>query len=149
MIELAEQHINAPYDSPWYHQGCDVRRAVFMGEQNVSLEDEFDGKDQDASHLVTVVQGEEGGEVVAVLRILWLPEHAKIGRFAVKKSYRNQGVGSRLFSTALTFIERKGQEKIFLEAQIDRIEFYEHFGFEAYGEEYLDAGIIHKAMKNY
>ena len=87
--------------------------------------------------------------MVGVLRILWLPEHAKIGRFAVAQSRRNEGIGSRLLQTALGFIERQGQERIMLEAQIDRINFYEHFGFEAYGEEYLDAGILHRAMKNY
>lgn len=144
-MELAEQHIIATHDSSWYHKGCDLRRKVFMDEQGVSLEDEFDGKDPDATHIVTV----QDGEVVGVLRILWLPEHAKIGRFAVKKELRNQGIGSRLFHTALSFIERKGQEHVMLEAQIDRIGFYENFGFEAYGEEYLDAGILHRAMKNY
>ena len=145
MAELAEQHIIAPYDSGWYHKGCDLRREVFMDEQGVSQEDEFDGKDPDATHIVTV----QNGEVVGVLRILWLPEHAKIGRFAVKKSLREQGIGSRLFHTALSFIDRRGQEQVMLEAQIDRIGFYENFGFEAYGDEYLDAGILHKAMKNY
>lgn len=145
MVELAEQHIIAPYDSSWYQKGCALRREVFMDEQHVSLEDEFDGKDPDATHIVTVQEG----EVVGVLRILWLPEHAKIGRFAVKKPLRNQGLGSRLFHTALSFIERRGQERVMLEAQIDRIAFYEHFGFEAYGADYLDAGILHRAMKNY
>ena len=145
MAELAEQHIIAPYDSSWYHQGCALRREVFMDEQGVLLEDEFDGKDPDASHIVTV----QDGDVVAVLRILWLPEHAKIGRFAVKKTLRQQGIGSRLFHTALSFIARKGQTNVMLEAQLASIGFYEHFGFEAYGAEYLDAGILHRAMKNY
>ena len=145
MAELAEQHIIAPYDSSWYHLGCDLRRDVFMDEQGVSLQDEFDGKDPEASHIVTV----QDGAVVGVLRILWLPENAKIGRFAVKKSLRQQGVGSRLFHTALSFIERKGQENVMLEAQLASIGFYENFGFEAHGEEYLDAGILHRVMKNY
>jgi len=116
-----------------------------MEEQGVSLADEFDGKDPDATHIVTV----QNDEVVGVLRVLWLPEHAKIGRFAVRKDLRNEGIGSRLFHTALSFIDRKGVERVMLEAQIDRIEFYENFGFEAYGDEYLDAGILHRAMKNY
>ncbi|MCP5019313.1 GNAT family N-acetyltransferase [Ketobacter alkanivorans] len=145
MADLLEQQIIAPYDSDWYRQGCDLRRVVFMEEQGVSLADEFDGKDPDATHIVTV----QNDEVVGVLRVLWLPEHAKIGRFAVRKDLRNEGIGSRLFHTALSFIDRKGVERVMLEAQIDRIEFYENFGFEAYGDEYLDAGILHRAMKNY
>lgn len=145
MADLLEQHIIAPYDSHWYQQGCDLRREVFMVEQGVSPADEFDGKDPDATHIVTV----QDGEVVGVLRILWLPEHAKIGRFAVRRDLRNEGIGSRLFHTALSFIERRGVEQVMLEAQLDRIHFYEQFGFEAYGDEYLDAGIMHRAMKNY
>jgi len=145
MADLLEQQIIAPYDSHWYHQGCDLRREVFMAEQGVSLADEFDGKDPDATHIVTV----QNDQVVGVLRILWLPEHAKIGRFAVRKALRNDGIGSRLFQTALSFIERRGVEQVMLEAQLASIGFYENFGFEAYGDEYLDAGIVHRAMKNY
>jgi len=145
MADLAEQHIIAPFESSWYQLGCALRREVFMDEQHVSAADEFDGKDESATHIVTV----QDGEVVGVLRILWLPDYAKIGRFAVRKSLREQGIGSRLFQTALSFIERQGQEQVMLEAQLDRIGFYEHFGFTAYGEEYLDAGILHRAMKNY
>lgn len=145
MADLLEQQIIAPYDSDWYRQGCDLRRAVFMDEQGVSEADEFDGKDPAATHVITV----QDSAVVGVLRILWLPEHAKIGRFAVRHDVRNEGIGSRLFHSALSFIERKGVERVMLEAQIDRVGFYENFGFEAYGEEYLDAGILHRAMKNY
>ena len=122
-----------------------LRREVFMLEQGVSHADEYDDKDKDASHLVSVLEG----DVVATLRVLWLPEYAKIGRFAVRKSLRNQGIGSRLFAATLDWIGRLGQPHIGLEAQIDRIAFYERFGFHAYGEEYLDAGIVHRRMKNY
>lgn len=116
-----------------------------MLEQGVSHADEYDDKDKDATHLVAVREG----DVVATLRILWLPEYAKIGRFAVRQSLRNQGIGSRLFESTLERIRQHGGERIGLEAQIDRIAFYEGFGFHAYGEEYLDAGILHRRMKNY
>ncbi len=145
MAELLEQHRLAPYDSNWYHQGLELRRQVFMGEQGVSLEDEFDGRDQDAAHMVSI----QNNQVVGVLRILWLPEHAKIGRFAVSKLQREQGIGSRLFQSALLYIQRQDIEKVMLEAQLDRVGFYENFGFEAYGDQYWDAGILHRAMKNY
>lgn len=145
MAELLEQQIVAPFGSQWFLKGLALREQVFIGEQQVPYEDEHDGKDEQATHIVSV----QNNEVVGVLRILWLPEHAKIGRFAVAKAARNQGVGSRLFHTALTYIGRQDQERIMLEAQIDRVGFYEDFGFEAYGDEYLDAGIVHRAMKNY
>lgn len=122
-----------------------LRREVFMLEQGVSHADEYDEHDKDCTHVVTVLEG----EVVATLRILWLPEYAKIGRFAVRQSLRNRGVGSRLFASTLALIGKSGCERIGLEAQIDRIAFYERFGFHAYGDEYLDAGIVHKRMKNF
>ena len=122
-----------------------LRREVFMLEQGVSHADEYDDQDRHCTHLVSLVQG----EVVGTLRIQWLPEYAKIGRFAVRKALRQLGVGSRLFAAALERIRGSGCEHIGLEAQIDRIAFYERFGFHAYGEDYLDAGILHRRMKNF
>ena len=122
-----------------------LRREVFMLEQGVSHADEYDDKDKDCTHIVSLREG----ELVATLRVLWLPDYAKIGRFAVRKSLREQGIGSRLFATTLQLIQDSGQSQIGLEAQVDRIAFYERFGFHAYGEDYLDAGIVHRRMKNY
>ena len=122
-----------------------LRREVFMLEQGVSHADEYDDRDKDCTHIVTLREG----EVVATLRVLWLPEYAKIGRFAVRKSLREQGIGSRLFVATVQLIQESGMPQIGLEAQIDRIAFYERFGFHAYGEDYLDAGIVHRRMKNY
>lgn len=122
-----------------------LRREVFMLEQGVSHADEYDDKDKDCTHIVSLREG----ELVATLRILWMTDYAKIGRFAVRKSLREQGIGSRLFATTLQRIRDAGQPQIGLEAQVDRIAFYERFGFHAYGEDYLDAGIVHRRMKNY
>lgn len=141
----AETILMVPVYSQLANLAFTLRREVFMLEQGVPHADEYDDKDKDATHLVTVWEG----EVVATLRILWLPEHAKIGRFAVRRSLRNQGVGSRLFAAALEWIRQRGGERVGLEAQIDRVAFYERFGFHAYGDVYLDAGIVHRRMKNY
>ena len=122
-----------------------LRREVFMLEQGVSHADEYDDKDRIATHYVTVREG----NVVATLRVLWLTEHAKIGRFAVRKSLRGRGVGGRLFRAVIESIRAGGGERIALEAQIDKTRFYEKYGFHAYGDEYLDAGIVHRRMKNY
>ncbi|MFZ5604423.1 MAG: GNAT family N-acetyltransferase [Pseudomonadota bacterium] len=122
-----------------------LRREVFMLEQGVSHADEYDDKDRIATHYVTVLDG----NVVATMRVLWLTEHAKIGRFAVRKSLRGRGVGGRLFRAVIESIRARGVERIALEAQIDKTRFYEKYGFHAYGDEYLDAGIVHRRMKNY
>lgn len=122
-----------------------LRREVFMLEQGVPHAEEYDDRDRDATHVVTVLDG----NVVATLRILWLPEHAKIGRFAVRKSVRGRGVGTRLFQATLKILQAGGHERIGMESQVDKTGFYEKFGFHLYGSEYLDAGILHRKMKNY
>lgn len=141
----AETVLVVPVYSQLANLAFSLRREVFMLEQGVPHADEYDDKDKDATHVVTLLEG----DVVATLRVLWLPDYAKIGRFAVRQSLRNQGVGSRLFAATLDLIRNNGCEPIGLEAQIDRIDFYERFGFRAYGDEYLDAGIVHRRMKNY
>ncbi len=135
----------APFGSDLYQLGCRLRCDVFIDEQGVSQEEEFDGRDDTATHMVSLLHG----NVVGVLRILWLPEHAKVGRFAVKRELRGQGIGRRLFQSCLDHIHSQSVQKIMLEAQVDRVHFYQHFGFSAYGEDYYDAGILHRAMKNY
>jgi len=141
----AETILVVPVYSQLANLAFQLRREVFMLEQGVSHADEYDDRDKDATHVVTVREG----EVVGVLRVVWMQDYAKIGRFAVRKSLRNTGVGTRLFERTLTLIREQGCQQIALEAQIDRIAFYERFGFHAYGDEYLDAGIVHKRMKNY
>ncbi len=141
----AETILVVPIYSQLANLAFALRREVFMLEQGVSHGDEYDDKNKDATQVVTV----RDGEVVATLRILWLPEYTKIGRFAVRKMLRNSGIGSRLFAATLELIRQNGGDRIGLEAQIDRIAFYERFGFHAYGDEYLDAGIVHRRMKNY
>ncbi|HVL02287.1 MAG TPA: GNAT family N-acetyltransferase [Dongiaceae bacterium] len=122
-----------------------LRREVFMLEQGISHADEYDDLDRVATHFVLVLEG----NVAATLRVLYLPEHVKLGRFAVRKNLRGRGVGGRLFRAVIDTIKAGGGDKIALEAQIDKTRFYEKFGFHAYGEEYLDAGIVHRRMKNY
>ena len=119
----------APMGSDLYHLGCHLRCTVFMGEQGVSEAEEFDGKDGDATHMVSLLHG----NVVGVLRTLWLPQHAKIGRFAVQRELRGQGIGRQLFQSCPNQIKSRSVDRIMLEAQVDRIHFYQHFGFQAYG----------------
>lgn len=136
--------------SSYFQKALALREVVFIKEQGVSREEEIDGLDDAALHLIVLREG----EVVGTLRILWLKSpaaelEAKIGRFAVRRELRGQGIGHRLFEYALCVIAQHDVERIQLEAQLDRLGFYESFGFEAHGEPYLDAGIQHRFMTNY
>ena len=122
-----------------------LRREVFVWEQKVPEEEEHDEYDLTATHFVAV----EAGEVVGTLRLIALPEHAKIGRVAVRQAFRGRGIARRLIGQAMDHARAGGQERFFLTAQSDKLGFYESLGFVAFGPEFIDGGMPHRAMRNY
>src|SRR5262249_7174682 len=75
----------------------EVRRTVFIVEQNVPETVERDAYDADAVHLVAI----DGGDVVGTLRIVFLPEHAKFGRVGVLRRARGKGIATRMMQAAM------------------------------------------------
>jgi predicted GNAT family N-acyltransferase len=123
-----------------------LRREVFVIEQKIPEEEELDAYDLTATHLVALA----GGNVVGTLRIMYVPEHAKIGRVVVAQSWRGRGVASRMIRHAMDLAGRKGEKRFYLAAQADKIGFYGALGFTAYGEPFDDgSGIMHLSMKTY
>lgn len=122
-----------------------LRRDVFVHEQHVPPELEYDELDLTSVHYVTLV----GGDLVAALRVIDLPEHQKISRFVVHAAYRGRGVGRRLLEHTIAALAELGHTRLYLEAQVSAIGFYERLGFAAYGPVYQDAGIDHRRMRNY
>ena len=98
-----------------------------------------------ATYLVLI----KGGDVVSTLRIIWDSDLAQISRFVVRESHRGQGVGAKLLTHAMGTIRETGMDRMYLEAQVDKIAFYKRFGFSPYGEEFLDGGMLHIKMRNY
>ena len=122
-----------------------LRREVFVWEQHVPPEIEMDEEDFTATHVVAVVQG----EVVGTLRLLDKPEHVKIGRVAVKRDWRGQGIAKAMMVFVMEACRAAGRTRFSLAAQTDKLGFYEKLGFVAYGPEFDDAGMPHRAMKTY
>ena len=122
-----------------------LRREVFVWEQNVPEELEHDEYDATATHLVAIIEG----EVVGTLRVVDLPEHAKIGRVAVRQQFRGRGVAKAMMQAAMAFAHETGQDKLYLTAQTDKLGMYEKLGFVAFGEIFDDAGMPHRAMRTY
>lgn len=122
-----------------------IRERVFIDEQHVPLSDEWDGKDENAIHFI--VQNNQG-EDLGCARLL--QEESKllhIGRVAVLKAFRNQGVGRQLMHAVINYCRTEfPNHKIYLHAQTQRQEFYEHLGFIASGPVFMDAGIPHIEM---
>ncbi|TPK76506.1 GNAT family N-acetyltransferase [Mesorhizobium sp. B2-4-17] len=123
----------------------EVRRKVFIVEQNVPETVERDAYDAEAIHLVAI----DGGDVVGTLRIVFLPEHAKFGRVAVLRHARGKGIASRMMQAGMKIARSRGESRFYLTSQADKISFYEKLGFVAYGDAFEEAGMPHRAMKTY
>jgi predicted GNAT family N-acyltransferase len=118
-----------------------VRRAVFIDEQGVPEPLEWDADDAGAVHLLAT---DADGRAIGCARIL--PD-GHIGRMAVLKPWRGRGVGRALLAGALEAARARGHRTARLSAQIHAAAFYADAGFVAEGEQYLEAGIPHVAMR--
>jgi predicted GNAT family N-acyltransferase len=121
-----------------------LRRVVFIEEQGVSVEDEVDGLDDGAIHLMAWT----GGRPVGTARLLVKGATGKIGRVCVLAEARGTGLGAALIGAALDELRRQpGVTEAVLGAQSHATGFYGKLGFVVEGEEFLDAGIPHRTMR--
>lgn len=118
----------------------EVRTRVFIEEQNVPPDEEWDGYDDQCVHVLAW----SGDESIGTARLL--PE-GKIGRMAVLKEWRGKGVGAAMLGFLVEEARERGHREVKLAAQTHAIPFYEKHGFTAYGDEFMDAGIPHYWMK--
>jgi predicted GNAT family N-acyltransferase len=118
-----------------------VREQVFMIEQGVPEALEWDGLDAECVHLLA---RDSEGCAIATARLL--PD-CHLGRMAVLKSCRGRGLGSALLREMLAIAGQRGCTCIVLNAQTYAIGFYERYGFQRVGDEFMDAGIPHQCME--
>lgn len=132
-----------------------LRTVVFLQEQNISEEDEWDDKDENATHFL--IRNTEGMAIGCARVLIEKPStyHLRnennvlhIGRVAILKKYRQQGIGSTLIKTILAwcFEHHEADIEIYLHAQTARLTFYTKLGFVIQGEVFIDAGIPHIEM---
>ena len=120
-----------------------IREKVFIEEQKVMSQLEWDGKDEEAIHFLAY----QDEKVIGCARAFVFENHMQLGRMAVLKEYRNKGIGSFLIEKAITTAKLNQLSKISISAQCHAIDFYKKFGFEVTSEIYLDAGISHQDME--
>ncbi|KFL29847.1 acetyltransferase [Devosia riboflavina] len=137
--------LSVPVFSTLSNAAFALRKEVFVWEQKVPEEEELDSYDLTAIHYVAVAEG----NVVATLRLITQPEHMKIGRVAVHQAWRGKGVARKLIERAMADARAKGQERFYLTAQSDKLGLYEKLGFVAFGPEFMDGGMPHRAMRDY
>ena len=117
-----------------------IRETVFIHEQQVPVELEWDGLDAGCLH---VLAADSAGNPIGTARLL--PD-GHIGRMAVLKAWRDRGVGSALLQLLLTEAKKRKLQQAVLNAQMSAAGFYAKFGFQAVGEEFMDASILHVKM---
>ena len=118
---------------------------MFVEEQGVSEQDEWDGLDDSAIHFV-VYDKESKGIACARLRSSAQDSATvKIERMAVMKDYRLSGVGHSLLKAILSYAAPLFTSAT-LSAQAHVVDFYKAAGFVAHGEEFQEAGISHIKM---
>jgi predicted GNAT family N-acyltransferase len=137
--------LTVPVFSALANLAFNLRREVFVIEQRVPPEEELDSEDLTAIHMVAI----SGGEVCGTLRVIKRPEHHKIGRVAVAQAFRGRGIARALMLKAMDDHRDLADGRFYLTAQTDKVTLYQKLGFKAFGQEFMDGGIPHLAMKNY
>ena len=117
-----------------------VRIPVFVEEQNVPFERDFDSFDASAMHWLAV---DDRQCPIGTARML---SDGHFGRMAVLKAFRQQGIGRLIIEAAVNYAAASGLKRVHLHAQLSALVFYERLGFAAYGEVFSDAGMEHIAM---
>jgi predicted GNAT family N-acyltransferase len=133
-----------------------VRKEVFVGEQGVPEDLEYDAYDADAD-TVHILAVREDGVPLGAGRLLYGaaaaaknggdPSVGSLGRLAVTKDARGLGVGVALVRAIEDAARARGLVAVDLHAQTHALAFYERLGYVAYGPEYPEAGIPHRAMR--
>jgi predicted GNAT family N-acyltransferase len=132
-----------------------VRKDVFVAEQKVPEDIEYDAYDADAVHVLAV---REDGVPLGTGRLLHGaaaaakngdgdPAVGSLGRLAVTREARGLGVGAALVRAVEEAARARGLHAVDLHAQTHALGFYERLGYKAYGPEFPDAGIPHRAMR--
>ena len=120
-----------------------IRYRVFVMEQAVPEEMEWDEYDQDAIHALALIND----ETVGTARLILNHEKAKIGRMAVLEEWRSQGIGFALLNALVQEARQQQIKWIELHAQVHAEQFYAKLGFVAVGEVFSEAGIDHIKMQ--
>ncbi len=118
----------------------EVRQVVFVEEQNVAPDFEWDELDASAVHLLAM----RNNQPIACLRII---DYHKIGRMAVLKEFRKNGLGAALLLAAVAICKKHGSKSVVLSAQTHAIGFYSKAGFKVTSAEYCDVDIPHVDMQ--
>ena len=117
-----------------------IRKQVFIIEQNIPEEEEWDDQDMISDHFVVYDQNQP----IATARLL---QNNSVGRVAVLKAYRGQGIGRMIMLEIIRQAHQQDRKFLQLSSQVHAISFYEKLGFSIQGDAYDECGIPHIKMQ--
>lgn len=117
-----------------------IRKQVFIIEQNIPEEEEWDDQDMISDHFVVYDQDQP----IATARLL---QNNSVGRVAVLKTYRGQGIGRMIMLEIIRQAHQQDRTFLQLSSQVHAISFYEKLGFSIQGDVYDECGIPHIKMQ--
>ena len=129
-------------DENLVEQALEIRKQVFVIEQNVPEEEEYDQFDKDAVHFIAYIEKNPAGTA----RYRETAEGIKLERFAVLPDYRKNGIATAILQEILQEVSNTGKN-IYLHAQLPVVKLYEKAGFQTVGEQFTEAGIEHFKMR--
>jgi len=122
-----------------------IRREVFIKEQNISYEDEYIEQEETTSHYFLIYLLDKP---IGIIRYRQTEIGFCLGRFAILKEYRHKGYGTASFSYLVNHLEGLYNPcTIYFHAQLYLKSFYENLGFTCEGEPFIEANIPHITMK--
>ncbi len=118
-----------------------VREQVFIVEQQVPRDDEWDALDATSRH---VLARDATGNPIGTGR---LTPDGMIGRMAVLRDWRGKQIGAAILNTLIEQAHALAYPAVELHAQTQAVPFYEQFGFVTYGNEFVECEIKHFYMR--
>ncbi|HET8858920.1 GNAT family N-acetyltransferase [Marivirga sp.] len=126
-----------------------IREEVFVKEQKVAPEEEYDEFEEISTHFIAT---DDNGNSCGTARWRFTEKGIKLERFAVLKNYRGKGIGQALVKAVIDHVRENPQskgKKMYMHAQIPAITLYSRFGFKKVGEQFEECNIMHYQMELY
>ena len=120
----------------------DIRKKVFVLEQNFTEKEEFDEYDDSSDHIIVLFQQKP----IGCARVRKIGNDIKIERIALLKEFRGMGFGKKIIRFLIKYSQEKSPDNIYISAQSRLRNFYTKLGFEQVGENYDECGIDHIKM---
>lgn len=131
-------------NSDIYHDNVNIRKDVFIKEQNVPEDLEIDDNEDKCTYFNLYIDD----KAVATARIFPTADNGvHVQRVAVLKAFRHQNLGSDLLQSIIKYSKQNNFQYVILGAQDHAQKFYKQLGFKVIGEQYQEVGILHHDMK--